>query len=239
MAKKQPKLKAEKRDLKGRKVNKLRKEDILPANIYGKGIDSQAVKLSQIDFEQTYDKIGETSVLSLDIKGEDKERPVLISQVQFHPVSGNPIHVDFRQIDLKEKVIATVPVVLKGEAPAEEKGAVIVKLIDQLDVQALPTDLPDKLELNISSLEDIGDSLSTEDFDIDREKIDLQIDQEMEAVQAQEPREEEEIAPPPAEEELEEGEVPEGEEGETPEGEEEQETEAPEGEEAEEKPEEK
>lgn len=208
MAKTQPQLKAEKRKLTGRKVSSLRRQEILPANVYGKNIDSQAIKLPLVDFQKLYQQIGQTTVLNLNIKGEKDPRPVLISQVQFHPVSDLPLHVDFRQIDLTEKVIATVPVILKGESPAEEKGAVIVKLIDQLDVEALPIDLPDKLELDISVLEEIGDSLSTDDFDIDTKKVTLQIDQKMEAVQAQEPRQEEEIAPPP-EEDLEEEETPE------------------------------
>jgi large subunit ribosomal protein L25 len=99
-----------------------------------------------------------------------------------------------------------------GTAPAEDdKGAVIVQLISEVDVEALPADLPDKLELDITSLKDFGDNLTLKDIKLDSSKLEIQADLEQQVVQAQEPKEEEpEPTPEPEEGEAEkaEGEAP-------------------------------
>src|SRR3990172_10317937 len=84
----------------GRKVKGLRKEGTLPANVFGKGIKSEALQVSLKDFEKVYKEVGETGLIELKIGA--KTRPVLVSNLQLDPVSDSPIHVDFRQVDLKE-----------------------------------------------------------------------------------------------------------------------------------------
>ena len=101
-------LKAEKRTIEGRKVKNLRKEGTLPGNVYGKKIKSQAVQVNLKDFEKTYKEIGETGLLTLSVGSE--ERPVLIHNLQLNPISDEPVHVDFLQVDLNEKVEADIPV---------------------------------------------------------------------------------------------------------------------------------
>lgn len=160
-------LQAEKRRFFGRKVKRLRQEGILPANIYGKKIKSLAVQVDLKSFLPVFAKVGETGVVSLKVKGEKKVRPVLIHHLQLHPVDDRPLHADFYQVDLKEKVTTEVPVELVGQSPAVEgKKGVMVQLLSEVEVEALPTNLPDKFEVNIGQLLKIGDGLRVKDLTV-------------------------------------------------------------------------
>lgn len=193
-------LSVDKRKVSGRAVKQLRRDGIVPANLFGKKIKSEAIQLATDEFKKVLAKAGETSIITLQIVGEKENRPVLISAVQVHPVTGEPLHVDFHQVDLTEKVTATIPVELTGESPAaKDEGAVIVQSVDELDVEALPTELPDKLEVNISALVHIGDNLTVGDLKVDKDKIQIEAEPETVIVSAQEPQKEEELPPVPAE----------------------------------------
>ena len=124
---KSPTLKVSPRIITGRKVKSLRRESILPANIFGNKVKSTSIKIALAEFSKLYQQVGETAVINLNVDGEKTPRPVLISHVHNHPVTGVPLHVDFHQVDLKVKVTATVPVEIIGESPAiKEKGGVLV-----------------------------------------------------------------------------------------------------------------
>jgi len=202
-------LSADKRTLTGRKVKSLRNKDFLPANVYGKNLKSQSLKLPLSEFKSVFFKAGETNLVSLKVKGESKPRPVLITNVHFHPVTQIPLHADFHQVDLKEKVTAEIPVELVGEAPAvKEKDAVLFQVHNEIEVEALPTDLIDKIEVDVTKLTDIGASILAKDLKVNRSKLTLQIDNEEPIVLIQEKKEEKEVSTPPAEEEVLEGEAP-------------------------------
>ena len=189
-------LKVEKRKVAGRAVRQLRAEKLLPANLFGKKVKSAMIQLSLDEFNKVYKKAGETSIIDLKISGDKETRPVLISAVQIHPVTGLPLHVDFNKVDLTQKVTATIPLEFINIAPAvEDDGAVIVQSMDELDVQALPTELPDKLVLDISTLKHIGDSLTVADIKVDKEKVTIDAEAETVIVSAQEPQKEEELPP--------------------------------------------
>lgn len=202
-------LKAEKRKTFGRKVKKLREGGVLPANIYGKKIKSQAVKVDLTDFEKVFKESGETGLVELALGNQ--KRPVLIHNVQLDPVRDIPLHADFMQVDLKEKVTAQVPVELFGESPAEKQGlGTVVQYIDEIEVSALPTDLPEKYELDLSQLTEVNQTIGVKDLPADKGKVEILSDPEQVLVKVEPPREEEEEAPPPVEEE--EAKVEEGEE---------------------------
>lgn len=201
-------LNAQKRAVTGRKVKTLRSQGQLPGNIYGKKIQSLAIVVKNTDFLQVYKKAGETNLITLaikdgktDKKGKLDERAVLISNVQKDPVGDNPIHVDFRQVDLKEKVTAQVPVEIQGESPAEKQGlGTVVQYVNVIEVEALPTDLPDKFIVDVAKLEAVDAAVSVKDLPVDKDKIELKIDPETILVKVEPPQKEEEIAPPPTEE---------------------------------------
>lgn len=150
---KRPKLEVQKRTLLGKKVKKLRKEGLLPASIYGKNIKSQPLMVPLKNFDQVFRQVGEAGVVDLVLEKEEKTRPVLIHNLQLDPVTSQPLHTDFFQVDLKEKVRTMVPVTFTGEpqAVAEKKG-VLLTTLNEVEVEALPTDLPEHIEVDSSSL---------------------------------------------------------------------------------------
>ncbi len=182
----------DKRETFGRKVKRLRKSGIIPANIFGKKTESIAVQLPEKEFQKAFSAAGETSILYATVGDEKTQRPVLVSMAQIHPVTGSFVHVDFHQVDLTQKVIATVPLVLEGESPAvADLGAILVQMMNEIEVEALPAEIPHEIVLDISSLKEFGDFLTVQDLKVDTSKVEIQAEPEEQIVQVQEPKEEE------------------------------------------------
>lgn len=160
-------LQAQAREVFGRKVKRLRRDGLLPANIYGKALPSKALVVNLAQFRPVYDQAGETNLIELKIKGEEKPRPVLIHHVQLHPVTGHFLHADFHQVSLKEKTEADIPVKVRGESAAvKAQGGVLVIQLHEIKVKALPTDLPEAFEIDISSLQEIGAEVKVSDLKV-------------------------------------------------------------------------
>src|SRR3990167_1424044 len=165
-------LNADTRSTVGRKVKKLRREGLLPANIYGKKFKSQAIQVNFSKYIKLSNEAGETTLIGLVLEG--KKIPVLIHNTQVDPVSDMPSHVDFLQVNLKEKVTADVPVELVGESPAEKQGlGTVVQYIDEVEVVALPGDLRDKFEIHPTALTEVNQSILVETLPIDPKKIEV------------------------------------------------------------------
>ncbi len=207
------KLEVEKRKVTGRQVKILRRDGLLPANIYGKKTKSLAVQADLKSFLPVLKQAGETTLVELKVAGEDKARPVLIHNVQYHPLNEQPLHADFYEVNLKEKVTTRVEIELVGESLAvKEKIGILIQPLTEIEVEALPTDLPEKLQLEISSLKQIGDALTVGDIKAP-ERVTLLTEQKETLVKIDPPAKEEEVVvAAPAE--GEEGEEAEGEEGE-------------------------
>jgi len=186
---KRPELKVEKRQVVGRKVKRLRREGILPANVYGKGVKSVAVQVGREEFGKIFKEVGETGLVEVKWNGES--RPVLVHQVQVAPVSGEPLHVDFRQVDLKQKTTVMVPVNLSGEAPAEKQGGVVVQLLDEVEVAALPSDLPEEIVVDISGLMEIDAAIMVGDMEVDKKKVEVKTGADQVVVKVEPPTKEE------------------------------------------------
>jgi len=195
------KLKAAKREVVGRKVKNLRRQGLIPANVYGKKTNSLAVSLKREEFEKVYKKVGETGVVKLQVEGEKEERPILIQNLQVGPVYGNPLHVDLRQIILTEKVTAEIPIEISGEALAvSQKLGILIQTVSEIEVEALPMDLPEKFVVDVSKLAQVGDETTVRDLAVDRSKINLKVEDELVLAKIEPLAEEEVAAPPPAEE---------------------------------------
>lgn len=165
-------LESKKRDIVGRKVKKLRDMGIIPANIYGRKVKSLAIEVSEKDFEKIFKEAGETQIVNLKV-GKD-QRPVLIHNIQRDPLTEKVIHIDFLQVDLHQKVSASVPVVGVGESPAEKQGlGTVVFYIDEIQIEALPTDLPEKIEVDLGILENVDQSILVKDLNFDKSKIEV------------------------------------------------------------------
>lgn len=193
------KLTAKKRETLGRQVKNLRQEGILPANLYGRDIESQAIKMPKEEFVEVFREVGESGLIDLKV-GRAKPKPVLASNVQFDPVSDEPIHVDFRLMDLTEKTAVEVPIELVGQTPAVEQGeGILIQPLQEIEVEALPEDLPDHITVDVSSLEEIDDTIRVEELEVGKE---VTLKAESSEVVAK-------VEPPIAEEEVAEPEVPE------------------------------
>lgn len=192
-------LKATKRNVFGRKVNKSRKEGLIPANIFGKKIKSEALFVVNKEFAEVFEKAGETQIIHLN------DKPVLVSGLQIDPVTSNYLHIDFRQVDLTEKIIAKVPVELVGESPAEkQKLGTVVQQLSEIEVEALPADLPEKIEVDSNILTEVDQTIYVKDLKIDK-KVTVKTDLESIVVKVEPPTKEEvvevvpEVAPAPVE----------------------------------------
>ncbi len=160
---KNPKLEAEKRTVLGKQVKKLRREGYLPANIYGKELSSVAVQVKYTDFEPVFKEVGETGLVDIVLEGE--KRPVLIKNLQMNYRTRTPLHADFYQVNLKEKVKSMVPVVITGEPKAvTEKLGVLLTPLSELEVEALPAELPDNIEVDVANLANLDEQITVGDL---------------------------------------------------------------------------
>lgn len=188
-------LSANARTVFGRKTKQLRKKGIVPANIFGKNIKSLAIELESSILLDTMRHAGETNLIHLKIKGEDKAHPVLVSGYAQDPVTDQMLHVDFHEVDLKQKTTATVPLKTVGESEAVKSGMVLVMMKNELEVEALPTDLPDAIEVDISVLTEVGSTIHAKDLKFDRSKVTVEIAEDEVIATIQEPAKEEVVEP--------------------------------------------
>lgn len=185
------KFKVQKRTLFGSKTKRLRKQGIVPANIYGHKVKSLAVQVNKVDFIKIYKHAGENQIINITVEGEKTPRPVLANAIQRHPMTNELLHIDFRQVDLKEKIVSNVELEFTGESPAKIAGANILKITREVEVEALPADLPDKIEVDISKLTEVGQVLTAESLSLPK-GVTLITAKDEALVKAEAPREEQE-----------------------------------------------
>lgn len=162
------KLSAEIREVTGKKIKKLRQAGFVPVNVYGKGVESQALQIPLKEFLIIYSKVGETGLVELTY-GKTTNH-VLIKNVQFNPVLRIPIHAEFHAVNLKEKIKANVPLELTGEAPAVTNGiGILLQTISEIEVEALPTNLPEKIEIDVAGLNELDQQISVADLNVPQE----------------------------------------------------------------------
>lgn len=156
-------LKAETRAIAGKKVNQLRQAGKIPAVLYGHNVKSQNLSIDAKEFNKTFKQIGETSVLELTV-GEKKHN-VLVHDLDRHPLSHEVQHVDFYAVRMDEKIKVKAPLVFVGESPAvKNEGGVLVKALHEVEVEALPKDLPKEIEVDISLLATFENKIHVSDL---------------------------------------------------------------------------
>ena len=155
-------IKATKRD-EGVKIKSLRAEGSLPAVFYGAGEKSTSVSISKSEFKKIWRQAGESSAVKVDLG--DKQVDVLIHEVQVDPVSSDPIHVDFLVIDMKKKIKVNVALEYEGVSEAVKSGiGNLVKVLHEIEIEALPADLPHNLVVDISKLVTLDDNITVADI---------------------------------------------------------------------------
>ena len=182
------------RTVMGKKVGRLRREGIIPGVLAGHG-DSTPVQTERHAFELGYRRWGGTSLLSLEgLPGG--AAPALIHHVSRHPVTGRMVHIDFQRVSLTEKAHAEVPLHYVGECPAvKNSGAVLLHAMDRISIEAFPQDIPRRIDIDLSALVEIDDSLHVRDIRVDATKVRILDDPDELVVKAQAARVEEAVAP--------------------------------------------
>ncbi len=163
----------------GRAVKTLRRSGNIPGNIFGNKIPSINISVNSKEFIHQYKQVGESTLLYLSVEKESSPRPTLVSEVVFHPVTGQILHVSFHQVNLKEKVTAPVPIQTSGESPADrDKLGIIVHLLHEIEIEALPTDMPEHILVDITTLSEVGQMIYVKDLALDTSKLSIVTDPE-------------------------------------------------------------
>lgn len=157
------KLEAKERTVIGKKVKVLRREGVLPAVLYGAGIEPVPLELNAHETTKILSRVSGSTLINLKI---DKDNhTVILRDVQIDVVRRNIVHIDFLKVAMDTAIRTEVPVSLVGEAPAvKELGGVLVTGLSEVEVEALPGDLPDRISVDIESLADINSSISVRDI---------------------------------------------------------------------------
>ena len=180
------------RETIGKKVKRLRLEGVMPANIYGRGIESRAVQMPSRSALAMLREHGLNTLVEIDVEGEDAPRSVVVRGTQRHPVTRELQHIDFYQVDLNRVIQASVPVHLTGEAPAvATHHGVVLQGMDTVLVEALPASMPTSLDVSIDSLVELEATLTVGDIQLP-EGVRLLIDAGSMLVRVAPPRVEEE-----------------------------------------------
>ncbi|MCX6754808.1 MAG: 50S ribosomal protein L25 [Candidatus Nomurabacteria bacterium] len=153
------------------KLATIRTNGMVPAVVYGARVENTMISVSSIDFTKILKVAGESSTIVLELQGDATKKEavqnidVLIHDMQVDPVKGFPIHVDFLAIDMNKEVEVTIPVEFTGAAPAEKNNlGVLVKVIHEVEVEALPKDLPHNVTVNVSTLVALDDQIHIKDI---------------------------------------------------------------------------
>lgn len=158
-------LKATKRDVTGKQVSALRRAGKLPAVIYGRRTEPVSITLDAHVAGLALSKVGSSSLITVDVDG--KEYPALVRERQRDFIKGTLKHVDFLAVSLTETIRADVRIEITGVSPAvKDLNAVLVTGLHAISVECLPTDLPDHIEVDISSLAQVGDGIHVGDLQV-------------------------------------------------------------------------
>ncbi len=169
------KIEVEPRKITGKKVKQLRRDGLIPANIFGKDIKSVSVQVNLKDFQKAFKEAGETALV--DVKVGAETFPSLIHNLQRDPRHDSVIHVDFHKVNLKQKTTAYVPVVLEGESPAAKSGeGLLLQTLNEVEVECLPTDIPQQIVIDAEKLTEVGQTVHVKDLKVDKTKVEIKND---------------------------------------------------------------
>lgn len=156
---------AEKREVIGKKVKVLRREGKLPAVLYGYGVDATPIVVDHKSSSRILANAESSSLITLNLAG--KEYPTLVREKQWDYIKRSLLHVDFQVVSMTETISAMVRVELVGTAPAVKAfGAILIQGLNEIEIEALPMDLPESIEVDVSGLEKIGDTVQIRDLEL-------------------------------------------------------------------------
>ena len=162
------KIKATKREVLGKKARFLRRQGITPAHLFGHSLESLAIQCSTDELMKVVSHAGTTRLISLKLEGDKDTKTVFVREIQKDTMTRELLHVDFFQVRKGEKMTMDVPIVLVGEAPAMKgKGRIMSRGINVLSIECLPEKVPPQIEVNVSVLIELDQSLHVKDIVLD------------------------------------------------------------------------
>jgi len=179
---KQIELEANSREILGKKVRRLRRQGITPVHLFGHSVESVALQCDTARLQRTLARAGKTRIISLKLEKAKRPRNVLVREVQIDPCTSELLHVDFYQVRATEKIRVEVPIVLVGEAPALNfKENMLMRELDSLTVECLADKIPTSIELDLSSLTEVEQTIRVKDIVLGEE---VKISHDLESVVA-------------------------------------------------------
>jgi large subunit ribosomal protein L25 len=158
-------LNAQERDASKKSLaKKLRKNGKIPAVFYGKNVGNHPIAVDRSELYRVFQESGRNAIIDLRLNGQS--HPVIAHEIQEDSFKGNIIHVDFLEVDMSSEIDAEVPILIVGESVGQKQGGVVQQTLDELEVRALPADIPNVIKVDITPL-DIGDALKVSDIQPD------------------------------------------------------------------------
>ena len=156
------------RDILGKKVRFLRRQGLIPANLYGRNVESTALQIETSQLKHVLTKAGKSSLIALKVDGTKGPKMVIVRHLQREPLSGEILHVDLYQVKMEEKIKLEIPLLFVGEAAAvKERGGILVQNVSSLEVECLPADMPHNIEVDLSVLKEIDQAVHVKDLRAD------------------------------------------------------------------------
>ena len=163
-------LSAQSRRTMGKKVRFVRREGVIPANLYSRGADSLPIQLDGAEIQKILSQHGTGGVIALKLTGEKHPRNVVVREVQRDALTDGLIHVDFQQVSLTEEIKVQVRIVMTGEAKLpKSSNAVVIQTMNSIMLRGLPKHIPEKIAVDISGLNDAGQSIHVKDLGLDKD----------------------------------------------------------------------
>ena len=145
------------------KLADIRKNGNIPAVVYGARVENTSISVPSLAFEKVWQSAGESSTIMLEL--DKKKLDVLIHEVQVDPVKSFPVHIDFLAVDINKPIKVDIILEFSGVAPAEKNGlGVLVKVLHEVEIEALPKDIPHSLIVDLSKLETLEDRIHIKDI---------------------------------------------------------------------------
>jgi large subunit ribosomal protein L25 len=167
---KQTELLATTREILGKKVRFLRRQGITPVHLFGHNVESVALQCDTAQLKRVLAQTGRTRLISLKVDEAKKPRNVVIREVQRAPATRELLHVDFYQVSMAEKIRVEVPIVSIGEPPAlKSKENFLIQELNSLSVECLPGEIPNRVDIDLTSLTEVGQAIHVKDIMLDKE----------------------------------------------------------------------
>lgn len=176
-------LRAQKREVMGKQVKQLRRQGVVPAILYGHGTEPLPLQTEERSLRRVLERVGSHHLITLRVGDDEEPRMTLAREVQLDPITNALLHVDFYEVVMTEKITTEVPLVFIGQSPVvERREGVLVRGLDSVEVECLPSNLIESIEVNLEDLAEIDQAMLVGDLTVD---ADVEILTDKEEVVAQ------------------------------------------------------